>query len=384
VDVLLDEDEEFLKSEARKFLETECPTSLVREVEDQGKPWDDGLWKKVAELGWLGLALPEAYGGAAAPFTHLGVLFAEIGRGLAPIPIHASVVAALSIAEFGSEAQKEAVLPAVIRGEQILTWAWTEDSGEVDLDAIGLEARVDGKSLVLTGRKLFIDGLELADHCLVACRSQQGSSGEEGITLALVDLKSPGIELVRHLTMGGDAQGELRFDAVRVPLGDVVGALHGGGAAARVLFEQAVILNCAMIVGATRNAIERAFEYAKGRVAFDQPIGSFQAIQHMCANMVTWVDGAELLVHEALWTVAQGLPATKEISTAKAFCNERCQAALREANQIHAGVAQIKEYDQQLWYRRAAAWTMRLGTSIQHRRVVAREIGIVPKPTAAH
>lgn len=381
MDVLLDEDEEFLRNAARKFLESECPISLVREVEDGGKPWDRGLWKKVAELGWLGLALPEAYGGAAAPFTRLGLLFEEIGRGLAPIPIHPTTVAALAVAEIGTEAQREAVLPAAIRGEQVLTWGWFEEPGEIELDAIRLEARVEGDALRLTGRKLFLDGFDVADRCLVVCRSRPEASGEAGITLVLVDLKSPGLSSIRHATMGGDAQGELRFDGVRVPRSDVLGELHGGGAAARALFERAVLLNCAMIVGATRKAIERAFDYAKQRVAFGQPIGAFQAIAHTCANMVTWVDGAELLTHEALWKVALGLPAAKEIAAAKAFCNERCQGALREANQIHAGIAQIKEYDLQLWYRRAAAWTMRLGTSIQHRRTVARELGLVAPPS---
>lgn len=378
MDVLLDEDETFLRDSARKFLEAECPPSLVRDVETRGAARDERLWRKVAELGWIGLALPERYGGTAAPFTHLGVLFEELGRGLAPIPMHPTVVAALAIAAAGSDAQREATLPAVIRGERALTWAWLEESGEIDLRALRFEATEDGDTLRLTGRKLFVDGLEVADRCLVVCRSRPEASGEEGITLVLVDPMSPGITRVLHPTMGGDAQGELRFDGVRVPRADVVGELHGGGAAARALFERAVILNCALITGATRKAIERAFDYAKQRVAFDKPIGAFQAIAHMCANMVTWVDGAELLTREALWRVAQGLPAAKEIAAAKAFCNERCQAALREANQIHAGVAQIREYDQQLWYRRAAAWTMRLGTSIQHRRVVAREIGIEP------
>lgn len=378
MDVLLNEDEEFLRDQARQFFEAECPTSRVREIEETMQPQDASLWKQIVELGWLGLSLPEAYGGAGAPFTHLGVLFEEVGRALAPIPIHPTVVAALAIAESGSEALREAVLPAAIRGELVLSWAWLEEGGEIDLDATRLEARPDGDSLVLSGHKLFVDGFALADRCLVVCRSLAGARGDEGISLVLVDTSSPGIDASRHPTMAGDAQSEVRFESVRVPLANLVGPLHGGAGAARALFERAVILNCAMIVGATRRSTELAVEYAKERIAFGRPIGGFQAIQHMCANMVTWVDGAELLTREALWRIAEGLPAAKEVATAKAFCNERCQAALREANQIHAGVAQIKEYDLQLWYRRAAAWTMRLGTSIQHRRTIAREIDIVP------
>ena len=143
---------------------------------------------------------------------------------------------------------------------------------------------------------------------------------------------------------------------------------------ARPMLERAVVLNCALVVGATRRAAERAFDYAKERVAFGHPIGSFQAIQHLCADMITWVDGAELLTREAAWHIAQGMDAALPVAAAKAYTNERCQMVIREANQIHGGYAQVKEFDQQLWYRRAAAWSMRLGTSLDHRKTVARAL----------
>lgn len=378
MDTLLNEDEALLQDQARAFLTKESPTSLVRAVEDQCKGYDTGLWKKTAELGWLGITLPEDFGGTPAPFSHLGLLFEEIGRGIAPIPIHPTMVAALTVNEVGSDQQKESVLPAVIAGDKILSWAWFERGGDIDLSSIKLDAKVVDDHLVLSGTKIFVDGYEHADQCLVICRSQPDSIGSDGITLVLVDTDSKGLSNTRLPTMAGDIQDELQFDQVEVPIYNVLGELHKGGATAISLLERAVILNCAMIVGASHKAIEMTFEYAKEREAFGHPIGSFQAIQHMCANMVTWVDGATLLTHEALWKIAEGMTATTEISAAKAFCNERCPAALREGNQIHAGIAQIKEYDLQLWYRRAAAWSMRLGTSIQHRRIVAREIGIVP------
>lgn len=378
MDTLLNEDEELLRDQARAFLAAESPPSLVRKVEDEGKGFDADLWRKTAELGWLGITLPEACGGTSAPFSHLGLLFEEIGRSIAPIPIHPTMVAALAINEFGSPQLVETILPAVIEGEKLLSWAWFEQGGDIDLDSIQLEAQVEGDSLVLSGSKLFVEGFSDADQCLVVCRSQANSTGSVGITLVLVDTASEGLSSTPLPTLAGDIQHELHFDAVAVPIDNVLGEIHQAGAAAITMFERAVILNCAMIVGASRKAIEMAFEYAKGREAFGQPIGAFQAIQHMCANMVTGVDGAAILTHEALWKIAEGLPATTEISTAKAFCNDRCPAALRDGNQIHAGIAQTKEYDLQLWYRRAAAWSMRLGTSIQHRRIVAREIGIVP------
>ena len=166
----------------------------------------------------------------------------------------------------------------------------------------------------------------------------------------------------------------MQFDNVHVDGEALVGTVDEGWALAQPMLERAMVLNCAMIVGATRQAAERAFDYAKERIAFGHPIGSFQAIQHTCADMITWVDGAELLTREAGWRIAQGLDAALSVAAAKSFTNERCQMVLREANQIHGGYAQVKEYDQQLWYRRAAAWCMRLGTSTEHRRTVAQEL----------
>lgn len=378
MDLLLNEDEELLRDQARSFLAKESPTALVREVEDDEKDYDKALWQKAAELGWLGLTLPEEYGGVPAPFTHLGLLFEEMGRGIAPIPIHPTMVSALTVNDFGSSAQKESILPAVVGGNKMLSWAWFEAGGDIDLGSIKFEAKVTDTSVLLTGRKLFVDGFKNSDQVLVVCRSMPDSEGEKGITVVLVDSQSKGLSSRRHPTLAGDIQDELHFDNVEVPLTNVVGTIHEGAVVASALFERAVVLNCAMIVGASRKAIEMTFEYAKGRESFGHPIGSFQAIQHMCANMVTWVDGAMLLTHEALWKISEGMSATTEIAVAKAFCNERCPAALREGNQIHAGIAQTKEYDLQLWYRRAAAWCMRLGTSLQHRKIVAREIGIVP------
>ena len=156
----------------------------------------------------------------------------------------------------------------------------------------------------------------------------------------------------------------------------LIGPVHQGWPLVERLLERATALVCAQIVGATRKAVDMAVDYAKWRVAFGRPIGAFQAIQHMCADMVTWVDGAQLLTYEALWTLDQGLPASLAVSTAKAFCNDRCQAALRHANQIHGGVAQIKEFDLNLWYRRAAAWTMKLGTTFEHRKSIAQALAL--------
>jgi alkylation response protein AidB-like acyl-CoA dehydrogenase len=137
------------------------------------------------------------------------------------------------------------------------------------------------------------------------------------------------------------------------------------------MLDRATVLLCAQMVGAARKDIEMAIEYAKNRVAFGRPIGAFQSVQHMCADMTIWIDGAQLLTYEALWKMDQGLPAGIEVSQAKAFCNDKCQAAVRTSQVLHGGMGFMMEFDLHLWFRRVTAWTMRLGTSFEHRARVA-------------
>jgi alkylation response protein AidB-like acyl-CoA dehydrogenase len=375
MDVLLDEDEELLRDAIRHFFESECHPVRVRAAEDAGLDCDTPLWQQLADLGWLGLALPALHGGADAPLTQLGLLFEEAGRALAPVPLLPHTVASLTLANHGTEHQTR-WLDAAVNGEVRLTWAWSEGRPGIGPSAIQLEAKTDGNGWRLNGIKHFVDGAQGASACLVAVRTSPGEDAA-GLSLACVDLNAPGLTTTRYRTLAGDAQCSINFDDVHITGEDILGAPNSGGGAIRDMFELAVILNCAMTVGATRQAVERAVAYAKERQAFGKALGAFQAIQHMCANMITWVDGAELLTREALWMLSQGQDASLEIAGAKAFANERCQAALREANQIHGGLAQVREYDQQLWYRRASAWTMRLGTSLEHRREVAKRLRLV-------
>jgi len=376
MDVLLSEDEAFLRDSARAFFEQECQPELVREMEADDLGYAPELWRKVADLGWLNYGLPEAYGGDGASLLHLGLLLEEAGRAAAPLPLLSTMVSALTLAESGSDAQQQALLPRVGRGDLILTWALLERDPRGDADSIYTEAVRDGGHYVLNGNKLFVDNFNMADKCLVVCRTSPASANGGGLSLLLVDTDTEGISHTLLPTMAGDKQSEVTFDRVRVPAANVVGEVDQGWPIAQRLIDLATALTCAQIVGASRKAVDMAVDYAKDRVAFGRPIGAFQAIQHMCADIITWVDGAQLLTYEALWKLSRGEPARLEISTAKAFCNERCQAALRHANQIHAGVAQIVEFDLNLWFRRVASWSVKLGTTFEHRAKIAQALAL--------
>ena len=375
MDVLLTEEEEMLKNGAREFLEGECPPYLVREMETDDLGYPPDLWKKMLELGWPGLALPEKYGGLELPLSYLGLVFQELGSALAPVPLHSTIVTALTIASDGSEDQKQDILPQVSNGGLIMTWALTErDPRYFTPGAVNTEAVADGDYYVITGTKLFVENFAAAKKCLVVCRTAQPSSSNEGISLFLVDTASPGLSDTPLLTMAKDKQSQVVFEKVSVSKENLVGSLHDGWPAAERMLERATVLLCAQHLGAARRQAEMAIEYAKNRVAFGRPIGAFQAIAHTCADMITWVDGGELLTFEALWRMDQGLPATIEVSQAKAFCNDKLMVLGRLANAIHGGIAFIEEFNLTLWFRRVEAMAMKLGTSREHRTRVADAI----------
>ncbi len=378
MDVLLTEEEKMVRDSAREFFEAECSTTLVREMETDPKGYPPALWRKAAELGWQGMALPEKYGGQDLPLVYLGLIFAEVGRAVAPLPLHSTVVAALTIAKDGSEAQREAILPAVVRGDAVLTWAFTEQDPRFLPDAVHMQAVASGDHFVLNGTKLFVDNFVAADQCLVACRTAPGSKGDAGLSLFLVDTKSPGLSHTPLVTLAKDKQSEVVFKNVRVPRANLIGELNQGGAIVERMLDRATALLCAQMLGATRKDAEMAIEYAKYRVAFGQPIGAFQSIQHVCADMIVWIDGGEMLTYEALWKMDQGLPASVEVSQAKAFCNEKCEAVVRYSQIIHGGIGFMMEFDLHLWFRRVSAWTMRLGTSYEHRARVAHALIDLP------
>ncbi len=374
MDMLLTEDEVMLRNSARTFLEAECPPALARRMETDAKGYPDDLWRKAAEMGWQGMALPEKYGGLDLPLVQLGLILEEVGRAIAPLPLHSTVVAALTIAKDGTEAQREAVLPGVVRGQTILTWAFAEQDPRLLPETIRTQAAADGKDFIINGTKLFVDNFVAADQCLVACRSAPASPGNAGLSLFLVDTKSPGISHIPLVTMAKDKQSEVVFRNVRVPGGNLIGELNQGGPIIERMLDRATALLCAQMLGATRKDAEMAIEYSKYREAFGQPIGAFQSIQHICADMIIWIDGGSLLNYEALWKMDQGLPASIEVSQAKAFCNEKCEAVVRLSQSIHGGIGFMMEFDLHLWFRRVSAWTMRLGTTYEHRARIARAL----------
>ena len=378
MDLGFSEEQEMLRNTARDFLQTECPTTLVKEMAEDERGYTAELWGKMAELGWMGLVLPEEYDGMGMSFLDLAVLLEEMGRACFPGPFFSTVVlGALTVLEAGNEEQKKELLPKIAAGEAILTMALTEPSASYDPAAVTVKAVPDKDDYVISGTKLFVDNAHIADYMVCVTRTKDGAGkAEEGITLFLVDAKSPGIATTLLKTIAGDKQCEVTFDNVRVPQKNMLGERDKGWPVVAKILEKAAVAKCAEMVGGAQAALDMSVAYAKERIQFGRPIGSFQAIQHHCANMVTDVDGSRFITYQAAWKVSEGLPAAMEVSMAKAWVNEAYRRVTQLGHQIHGGIGFCMDHDMPLYFKRAKAAEPTFGDADWHREIVARELGL--------
>ena len=377
MDLGLSEEQEMLKTTARDFLEKECPTTLVKELAEDEKGYTPELWQKMAELGWMGLVIPEEYDGMGMQFLDLAVLLEEMGRACLPGPFFSTVVlGGFTILEAANEEQKKELLPKISNGELILALALTEPSARYEPDAITAKAVPDKDDYVISGTKLFVENAHIADYIICVTRTKDGANPEDGITLFLVDAKSPGISTTLLMTLAGDKQCEVVFDNVKVPKKNMLGELDKGWPVIENMLEKATVALCAQMVGGAQAALDMSVAYAKERVQFGRPIGSFQAIQHYCANMVTDVDGSRYITYEAAWKVSEGIPATMEVSMAKAWVSEAYRRVALLGHQIHGGIGFCMDHDMPLYFKRAKAAEPTFGDADWHREVVAKQLGL--------
>jgi alkylation response protein AidB-like acyl-CoA dehydrogenase len=377
MDLSLTEEQQLLQDSARDFLRQECPTTHVRAMEEDETGYSSALWQQLANLGWAGLMFPEPYGGSGYSFIELCVLMEEFGRALLPSPFHSTVLTfGLPILFGGSEAQKQRYLPAIAAGNFLGTLALTEPSASFEPAGVSVRAESRGGQFVINGTKLFVLNAHTADELLVAVRTRDSGSPEDGISLLLVPGNATGVEITPLQTIAADRQCEVELRHVEVGADALLGTLHAGWPLIKKTLDHATVAKCAEMVGMAQVAFDMAVDYAKNRVQFGRPIGSFQAIKHKCADMVIDVDGSRFITYRAAWCLAQGLDATREIAMAKAWTSDACRRVCAQAHQIHGGIGFTKEYDLQLYFRRAKQGEVFYGDADLHREIVAQEIGL--------
>jgi alkylation response protein AidB-like acyl-CoA dehydrogenase len=376
MDLGLTEEQEMLKTSARDFLQKECPKQLVRQLDESNTGHSPELWRKMAELGWMGLVFPEKYGGSGGSFLDLMVLLEEMGHNILPGPFFSTVIlGGLTIMAAGNEEQKKEFLPKIASGKMLLTLALTEPSARYDASSVKTQA-VGTDGYVINGTKLFIPDANVADHILCVARTKKGKKLEDGTTIFLVDAKSPGVKCTLLKTLARDKQCEVIFDNVNVPQKNILGKLDQGWPIVKQVLQKATVAKCAEMVGGAQAALEMAVQYAKDRVQFNRPIGSFQAIQHYCANMVTDVDGARFITYKAAWKVSEGLPADMDVAIAKAWTSEACGRVTLLSHQIFGAIGFTMDHDIHLYYRRAKAGEIMFGDGDFQRAIVAQELGL--------
>jgi alkylation response protein AidB-like acyl-CoA dehydrogenase len=370
-----DEQEEF-RSTLRRFLEERAPAAELRRMFAAPEGFDRSLWKQMAaELGLQGIHLPESVGGQGFGFLELGIVLEEMGRALLPSPFFASsVLAAEAIRCVASEAEQRALLPGIASGEEIATLAWVESGAGWDPAALQLEARPDGASYLLDGVKHVVLSADAATRLVVAARLP-GTSGTAGLTLLSLEANASGVRVVPEESIDLTRRvGRVELDGVRAR------AIGSPGAAAaglhKALLRARVALSAEMIGGAA-GALEMAVAYAKQRVQFARPIGSFQALKHAAADVLLELELARSASYWAWWVADQDGPELAEAAPlAKSACSEAYTLAATTNLQIHGGIGFTFEADAQLHYRRARADTALLGEIGEQRAALAHELGL--------
>jgi alkylation response protein AidB-like acyl-CoA dehydrogenase len=374
----LNKTQKILKDEAHRFLAKECPSDFVREMMDDENGFSENLWQKMAELDWMGIMIPEQYDGMGGNFLDLAVLLSEMGYFCTPGPFFATVVlGGLTILEAAGDAQKARILPTLCGGKKIMSLAWVEQDGTYLPEGIKLTATAQDQEYILSGTKLFVPYAHVADTLICAARTGPPSDEQNaGITLFLVDAEQPGIHIESLDTLAGDKQCEVIFEDVAVSQDNVLGQPDRGWPVLKKVLLMSAVAKCAEMIGGAQGAMDMAIPYVKGREQFGRPVGSFQAIQHHCANMLTYADTLKFMTYQAAWRISEGLPFEKEASMCKAWGGDSYRKLVALAHQVIGGMGFMEEYDLQLYFKHAKAAEQILGDNEFHREMVAQEMGL--------
>jgi alkylation response protein AidB-like acyl-CoA dehydrogenase len=369
------EEQKLFRDASRKFLEAECPPTFVRRMMDDEKAQDPAFWKKLTELGWTGMLIPEAYGGVEGTLTDMIVVAEEVGRSVMPGPFYATAVTGATLLVLaGSEDQKNHYLPKVAEGDHLLTLAVLEADGAFQGESIATFAEQGQGQFTLNGEKRFVPDAHVADTIIVAARTTRGTAPGRGVSMFLADTGSEGLHIEQMPSVDTSRRiCRVVMENVVVEESRLLGEIDQAWPHIERATELTHVPVCCELVGLAERALEMVVEYLKVRVQFDRPIGIFQALQHRCADLMVGVELGKSLAYYACYATEKNLPdAPVALAMAQAYCSEMAQHTMSDCIQLFGGIGFTWEHDLHLYQRRTISLAMNMGTTEEHREKVAK------------
>ena len=379
MDVEFSEQQSLIQNSARSFLSGAFSGEVLRssrlgaQADPQGCSRE--TWQSMADLGFMGICVPEAQGGFGGDFADLLVLLEEMGRVTMPGPFFSTVVYATEILKaIGNQNINETILPAIASGEAKLAVIIGDEGSEFDAASVSLRAASIYNGYSLNGVSQFVENGNDADYYLCAARMGCFEDLKHDIGLFCISAKKSGIKRETLNTMNGSCATKITFDTVALSSSELVGEGEGLWLALEQAMFRTAVAKCAEMVGACARIIEIAVEHAKERRQFGKPIGSFQAIQHHCADMLTDLDSARWMMYKTGWQIDEGLATRQDMAMTKAWCNEACRRILRSGHQVMGGIGYCEEHDMPLFFRYIRMAEAAMGTSDDHLDIVAKDV----------
>ncbi len=369
---VLTQEQQLLKQTAGDFVKSRSSLKRIRALRDSADAtgFSRELWREMAELGWVGMLLPEQDGGSALGYMDLMMVMEELGRGLMPEPmLSTALLGANAVLLGGTETQRRELLPAVARGELLFALGYQEPSGRFDPWRVETTAETAGKGWKLRGEKwLVLDG-HVADRMIVSARTSGGAGDRRGVTLFVIDPREHGVYVSRQVLVDSSSAASVRLSEVVVDESAIVGELDGGADLLEAILDRATAGLCAQMLGAMSAAFEMTLEYLRTRKQFGVAIGSFQALKHRAAILYTEIELARSAVMGMNQALDQARPgAAALVSVAKASCSDAFLLAANEGIQMHGGIGMTDEHDIGFFLKRARVSEMTFGDAAWHRR----------------
>jgi len=372
VDLNLNFEQDMLREASRGFFDRQCDLNTVSELIATDDGYSTDMWRQMAELGWHGVLVPEELGGVGLSMLEMAVLAMEFGAAACPGPFFtSSIFSTLILTQSQDERLQSELLPAMTTGERIATVACCGDSYHYQAAGVPFNARRVESAWVLDGEALFVPYAHIADTLIAAAQTEDGK-----ISLFVINQPSDGVSVDVLETIASDKLCAVTLDGLQLPNNSILGQPGNGWAILETAMKMAAVAKSAEMVGGGRAAMEMAVGHAKMREQFGQPIGSFQAVQHHCANMLTYLESSTLITWKTAWLVAEGRDCDEELAICKGWISDAYRKLVALSHQVMGGVGFIEETGLHLYFRHAKASELALGGSTYQREKLARAMGL--------